>query len=122
MHVLLEDSKVKTYINKQTRTLGITTDLSLLDTSFIRLCSQRFHAKMNVEENSRRKYRNYYGKKWLQITENLNIGEFVYLNRNTLQKIKVPLFQTTRKPQDINELSKPKREIGILSKIWSVFK
>jgi len=109
--------------NKQIRTLGITTDLALIDASFIRLCQQRYHARLGIEENSRRKYKNYYSKKWLQITEKLETGSFVYLNKNKLQLIKTPLFQrTTLKPRNINELnSKPSVENGLLAKIRKWF-
>lgn len=104
--------------NKQIRVLAICTDLSLVDTSLIRLCGQRFHGKLGIEENSRRKYRNYYGKKWLQITEKLNIGEFVYLNKNRLQKLKIPCFQSAHKPQNIETLSvNSSQEKGLIAKI-----
>ena len=109
--------------NKQIRTLGITTDLALIDASFIRLCGQRYHARLGIEENSKRKYKSYYGKKWLEITEKLRTGSFVYLHTNELTKIRIPMFhRTTLKPQNIEESSKPKNEIGLLSKIRRVFK
>lgn len=98
--------------NRQTRVLGITTDLALIDSSFIRLCQQRYHARIGIEENAKRKFKNYYGKRWLEVTEKLNVGEFVYLNKNQLQKIKIPLFQSVHKPQNLNELNiKPSVEM-----------
>jgi len=89
--------------NRQIRVLAITVDLSLLDPAFIRLCQQRYHAKLGIEENAKRKYRNYYGKEWLNTTINLELGQFVYLNKNKLEKIRVPLFQSKRQPISYTE-------------------
>ncbi|UCB60115.1 MAG: hypothetical protein JSW72_08400, partial [Candidatus Bathyarchaeota archaeon] len=89
--------------NKQVRVLAITTDLALIDPSFIRLCGQRYHARLGIEENSKRKYRSYYGKQWLETTENLETGQFVYLNVNELSLISVPLFESKCKPKDYIE-------------------
>lgn len=109
--------------NKQIRTLGITTDLALIDASFIRLCQQRYHARLGIEENSKRKMRNTYSKKWATIMEKLPTGQFVYLNKNRLQRIRTPLFESTHTPRDINELSvKPSVEKGLIAKIKEIFK
>jgi len=84
--------------NRQIRVLAISTDLALIDSSFIRLCGIRYHGRLNIEENSKRKYRSYYGKEWLNKTINLELGQFVYLNKNKLETIRVPCFEATDKP------------------------
>lgn len=103
--------------NKQIRLMAICFDLALIDSAFARLSGQRFHGKINIESNCRRKFKAYYSKKWLDVAENLTTGSFIYVNNNTLQKIKIPLFQSTHKPQNLNEIGKPNHEIGLLEKI-----
>ena len=64
--------------NIAVRSILITTDLALLDASVIRRCSQRFHGKLNIEENSKRKFRAYYGKDFCRIAnEGLQVGDFI---------------------------------------------
>lgn len=94
--------------NLKIRVLRITTDLALIDASFIRLCQQRYHARLSIEENSKRKFRAYYGGDWTRIaTEGLDLGYFIYLLRDKLKLIHVPLFQTTRKPERYQPPKKP---------------
>ena len=50
--------------NHKLRVLGISVDLALLDPSFIRLCQQRYHAKLGIEGNAKRRFRDYYGLDW----------------------------------------------------------
>lgn len=102
--------------NRQIRTLAITTDLALVDSSFIRLCSLRYHGRINFESNSKRRFRQYYGKEWLEVANSLPLGQFIYLNKDKLQQINVPLFQTKNKPisyaqylQSLQPTPKPKR-------------
>ena len=90
------------------RALAITTDLALIDASFIRLCQQRYHARLAIEENSKRKFRAFYGGDWARIaTEGLDVGYFIYLLRDKLKMIHAPLFQTTRKPKRYQPPKKP---------------
>lgn len=53
--------------NHKIRVLGITVDLALVDPSFIRLCQQRYHGRLGIESNSRRRFRGYYGIDWCRI-------------------------------------------------------
>jgi len=85
--------------NQKIRVLAVNVDLALLDPSFIRLCSQRFYARLNIEENSRRKFRNYHGGDWLRVTTELSLGFFVYMLRDKLKVIHAPLFETKRIPE-----------------------
>ena len=86
--------------NQHILVLAITVDLALIDPSFIRLCQQRYHARLGIEENSKRKFRNYYGLDWCRIaTEGLDLGFFIYLLRNKLKVINVPCFETKRIPK-----------------------
>jgi len=96
--------------------------LALIDTSFIRLCLQRYHGKLAIEQNSKSKFKSYYGKDWLEATENLNIGEFLYLNNQTLKIVKAPLFETKRLPTDYLEYNKPQKPIGIIERLISRLK
>lgn len=88
--------------NRQVRVLGVTTDLSLIDCSFIRLCQQRFHGRLGIEANSKRRFKQYYGKQWLEVATKLKTGHFIYLLRDQLSLISVPLFTAKRKPQTLN--------------------
>ena len=109
--------------NKQVRLMAICFDLALIDSSFARLCSQRYHGKLNIESNCRRKFKAYYSKKWLDVAEHLQTGSFVYVHNNNLQKIRIPQFQSTRKPRDINELSvNSSEEKGLIARLKEVFK
>lgn len=85
--------------NHKLRTLAVSTDLALLDASFIRLTSQRYYSRLNIEENSRRKFRNYHGLDWLRCVQELDLGYFVYMLRDKLKIIHVPCFEAKRTPQ-----------------------
>ena len=98
--------------NQGIRTLAITVDLALIDASFIRLTSQRYYGRLNIEENSKRKFRNYHGLDWCRIAQELDLGYFIYLLRDKLKIVHVPLFQPKRLPAPytprIIEQPKPK--------------
>jgi len=85
--------------NHRLRTLAISTDLALIDASFIRLSSQRYYSRINIEENSKRKFRNYHGGDWLRCVQELDLGFFVYMLRAKLKIIHVPLFQSKKLPE-----------------------
>ena len=82
--------------NHKIRVLAVTVDLALIDTAFIRLTSQRFYGRINVEENSKRKFKNYHGGDWLRICQELDLGYFVYMLRDKLKVVKVQCFETKR--------------------------
>jgi len=84
--------------NQRIRVLAITTDLALIDASFIRLCQQRYHARLAIEDNSKRKFRGYYGGDWCRIAQELDLGYFIYLLRDKLKIAHVPLFESKRLP------------------------
>lgn len=87
--------------NIKVRCLFVTTDLALIDPSIIRLCSQRFHGFLNIEENSKRKFRSYYGKDYTKIaTEGLETGDFINLHKRKLRVITAPLFRSYRRPTE----------------------
>ena len=85
--------------NRKLRILGVTTDLSLIDPSLIRLCGQRYHARLGIEDNAKRKFRGYYGTDWTRIAIELSLGTFIYLNKERLRIISVPCFETKRLPR-----------------------
>jgi hypothetical protein len=87
--------------NKQIRVLAVTVDLALIDAALIRLCSPRFHARLGVEENSKRKFRAYYGTDWTETATDLKLGEFVRLSTNRLDLVSIPLFKPKRTPRPI---------------------
>ena len=82
--------------NHKIRVLAITVDLALIDTVFIRLCSQRYYGRLSIEENSKRKFRNYHGLDWCRIATELDLGFFIYLVKDKLQVVNVPCFETKR--------------------------
>ena len=87
--------------NQQIRILAIVPDLALIATDFIRLCGQRWHAKLALEENSKRKFNRTYGKDWTEVAIHLDVGCFMYVNTSKeIQKVYcVPCFETKRIPQ-----------------------
>ena len=97
--------------NQQVRVMAITPDLALIDASFIRLCGQRFHGKLSIEENGLRKYRLYYGSDWLRVTKLHDVGTFTYLLRNKLKVVCVPYFKTPSKPLDYRNQLKPANKL-----------
>jgi len=89
--------------NKQIRSLAITTDMALIDPSFIRLCQQRYHGRLGIESNCKRRFKQYYGKEWTKTAVSLELGDFIYLHKNKLRQIRVPCFNSSRKSKDIHE-------------------
>ncbi|MCK4222872.1 hypothetical protein KAX01_01120 [Candidatus Bathyarchaeota archaeon] len=85
--------------NHRIRVLGISVDLALIDSAFIRLTSQRYYGRLNIEENSKRRFRSYHGSDWTRIATELDLGLFIYLLRDKLKIIHVPCFQTKMRPQ-----------------------
>ena len=87
--------------NLAIRTILITTDLALLDASVIRLCGIRFHGRLGIEENAKRKFRSYYGSDITHLAEKLETGDFIRLHKGKLDTINVPLFETKNRPTEI---------------------
>jgi len=86
--------------NVNVRCCLVTTDLALLDTSVIRLCSIRFHGRLNIEQNSKAKFSAYYGKDYTRIAmEGLSIGDFIRVQDRKIDIISVPLFKPRNNPQ-----------------------
>ena len=106
------------------RVLGITVDLALCDPAFIRLCQQRYHGRLGIEGNAKRRFRDYYGIDWCRIaTEGLDVGYFIYLLRDKLKIIYIPLFETKRIPQPYHVRMptpplKPKRSLFQRIRDW----
>lgn len=100
--------------NKQIRSLAVTTDMALIDSSFIRLCQQRYHGRLGIESNCKRRFKQYYGKEWTETATSLELGEFIYLHESKLRHICVPCFHSNRQPKDINlkveQPQQPKRK------------
>lgn len=89
--------------NLKIRVLGIVVDLALIDPFFIRLCQQRYHGKLGIEEGSKRKFRNYYGKDYTRIAcEGLQVGDFLYVLNNKIKIVSVPLFEPKTTPKPLN--------------------
>jgi len=85
--------------NHKIRILAVSVDLALIDPAFIRLTSQRYYGRLNIEENSKRKFRNYHGLDWCRIATELELGYFIYLLRDKLRVINIPCFETKRRSQ-----------------------
>jgi len=82
------------------RSILISTDLAQIDCSIIRLCGIRFHGFLHIEENSKRKFKSYYGKDYQYIASNdLESGDFIRLHKRKLDIVTVPLFQPKTTPQ-----------------------
>lgn len=94
--------------NQQIRVLGVTIDLALIDPCFIRLCGQRYHGFLDVEENSKRKLQRYYGKDWARTAfEGLQTGDFIYYIDHKLRVMSVPCFEPKKTPEHIKEKPTP---------------
>ena len=100
--------------NQRMGVIAITTDLALIDPSYIRLCLQRFHFKLSVEENSLRKFRRYYGNDWCRVCTTLDTGFCMYWNNGKAKIVKIPLFKPTRLPR---EVTKKKESRSIVDRI-----
>lgn len=87
--------------NQNLQSLAISPDLSLIATDFIRLCGQRFHVKLSLEENPKRKFNRTYGKDWTEVTLHLDLGCFLHVNtsKEIMRVYCVPCFETKRLPQ-----------------------
>jgi len=83
--------------NQKIRIIAITPSMSLIDPLFIRLCSQRFHFKLSIEENSLRKFRRYYGGDFTKIVQNLDVGFCLHYLKGKIRIVKVPLFKGIEK-------------------------
>jgi len=106
--------------NHKLRTMAVSTDLAMLDASFIRLTSQRYYSRLNIEENSRRKFRNYHGLDWCRVATELDLGFFIYMLRDKLKIVHVPMFETKKLPQP---LYIPRRRVQSQPKsVWQRFK
>jgi len=106
--------------NQKVRVCACSPDLSLIDPAFIRLCSQRYHAKLVREENAQRKFRSTYGRDWCDKATRLQLGEFVYLLRDQLTQVSVPLFIPKRQPQPIQQnKSWIRRFMDFTEKAWN---
>jgi len=81
--------------NQKLRVIGICPDLALVDSLFIRLCSQRYHFRLSIEENSLRKFRRYYGSDMARVVQHLDTGFCLYYLKGKLQVANIPLW---RKP------------------------
>lgn len=92
--------------NQKVRVMAITPDLALIDASFIRLCGQRFHGRLSIKENGKRRFRYYYGSDWLRVTLMHDIGDFTYLLKDKLKVVCVPYFKTQNKPLDYRQIQK----------------
>lgn len=91
--------------NQHMRVLGITTDLALIDPSFIRLCLQRYHFKLSVEENSLRKFKRYYGIDWARVATEFDTGYCLYFNDGKKKLVKIPLFQPRSLPMEVVKIA-----------------
>ena len=78
------------------RVLTIVCDLALLDPAYTRLAAQRYYGRLYSESNSKRRFRSYHGGDWLKIVLELDVGCFIYMNKNSLKIVKIPLFKPKR--------------------------
>lgn len=75
------------------RVLAVSPDLALIDPSFIRLCGQRYHFRLGCEINAKRRFRGYYGEKWLDAVQRLEVGQCLYWKNGKMESWKIPKFE-----------------------------
>lgn len=98
--------------NHKIRSIVISPDLALIDPAIIRLCGQRYHGRLSIEENSKRKFRAYYGKDWqYSATHDLETGLFLHVVNDTLKIVKIPEFKSKQK--SVEYIPQPKRQVFI---------
>lgn len=85
--------------NQKMRCIGIVFDLAMVDPCYIRLCTQRFHGRLPIEENSKRKFKSYYGSDMFEVASHLGVGTFIYYHIDKLRIIQAPLFEPHKTPQ-----------------------
>jgi hypothetical protein len=79
--------------NQGIRVIAITPCMSIIDPLFIRLCNQRYHFRLAVEENSLRKFRRYYGSDNARIVQHLAVGFCLYYLNGKVRVVDVPLWE-----------------------------
>jgi len=106
--------------NVKVRCLGITVDLALTDAAFIRLCGQRYHFRLGIEENGKRKYKSYYGKDAVYEATHFDCGFCHYLHPSyeRVKIVKVPEFKSEKKPRNLER--KPEKKKGFVKKLWEI--
>ena len=82
--------------NQKIRVIAITPSMALIDPLFIRLCGQRFHFKLAIEENSLRKFRRFYGGDYARIVQSLECGYALHYVKEKLRVVKIPLFERAK--------------------------
>jgi len=102
--------------NHGIRCLGITPDMSLIDCAFIRLAQQRYHFKLGNEPNAKRRFASYYGLDWVHIARHLEQGFSIYVNKEKLRVVKIPMFTSDITPQPYTE-PQPEKKPTIWQKI-----
>ncbi len=110
--------------NMNIRGILITTDLAMLDANVIRLCDLRFHGSMGIEENSKRKFRNYYGAEYTDIAmKNLGVGDFIRYQKKSLDIIHVPEFNASTINVNVNvkEVKPRIYEKGLWNAVKNIF-
>jgi len=88
--------------NQRIRLICITPSMALIDPLFIRLCGQRFHFKLSIEENSLRKFRRFYGGDNARIVQSLDCGYALHYLKGKIKVVKIPLFQKERIKLEVN--------------------
>jgi hypothetical protein len=84
--------------NHKIRCLAITPSLTGIDAEFIRLTQQRYHFKLGLEINAKRRFRGYYGKDWQRVATELDVGFCIYYLNGKLQVYGLPLFESSIVP------------------------
>lgn len=86
--------------NHKIRTLAISPSLTGLDSEFIRLTGQRYHFRLGLELNAKKRFKGYYGGDWLRVAvEALDVGYCLYFINNKLKVHKMPLFTSSVQPR-----------------------
>ena len=91
--------------NHKIRTLAISPSLTGLDAEFIRLCQQRYHFKLGLELNAKRRFKGYYSSDWCKVAIELDVGYCIYYLNGKLQVYGLPLFESSVVPRPY--ISKP---------------
>jgi hypothetical protein len=106
--------------NHGIRTLAISPSLTGLDTEFIRLAQQRYHFKLGVELNARRRFRGYYSKDWCYVAEHLDVGETIYYNNGKLRVYDLPLFVSDTTSQHYIEPQRHEKKRSWIDKLLGI--
>ena len=102
----------------RTRVMAISPRIANVSTSISEMCEQVYLGTTLGDRNAV-KIRHLFGKEYVDVAKNLDVGQFLWKHSTEIDIVKVPLFQPKSKPQEIRP---PTFWDRLLNPNWKVFK